>query len=284
MPATLEYLRPTTIDEALAQLRRPGLRTVPLAGGTWLVPRLRRDLDVPDPLDDPVDAVVDLAGLELNAIEWEGEPGNGWLHMGATVTLQQIAHSPICREVAGGILAEAAHREAPINQRNAATVAGVMLASPSQSELQLELLVLAAHVVINDGQPRLVPLAELLADPTGQLTGALVTAVKMPWPAETVRGGLARVARTPSDYPIVAAAAAVDGESQRLAIGGVTAAPLLLSLSSGDGLEKALAAALAGADLLADWQGSGEYRHTMGVVLGQRALAMGVVPQGQAAS
>ena len=43
MPATLEYLRPTTLDDALTLLRRPGLRTVPLAGGVWLVPRLRRE-------------------------------------------------------------------------------------------------------------------------------------------------------------------------------------------------------------------------------------------------
>ena len=284
MPTTLEYLRPKTINEALTLLQRPGLHTVPLAGGTWLVPRLRRDLDVPNPLDDPVDAVVDLAGLGLNAIEWEGEPGNGWLHLGATATLEQIAYNPICREVAGGILAEAAHREAPINQRNAATLAGATIGAPSQSELQLALLVLAAHAVIDDGQPRSVPLTELLADLPGQLTGALVTAVKLPWPGETVRGGLARVARTPSDQPIVAVAAAVDGESRRLAVGGVTAAPLLLRLDAGDDLEKALEAALADVDLLADWQGSSEYRRAMAIVLGQRALAMAAIPEGQATS
>ncbi len=272
MPATLEYLRPKTLDEALALLRRPGLRTVPLAGGAWLVPRLRRDVDVPDPLKEPVDAVVDLTGLGLSFIELTGQPGDGWLRLGATTTLEQIADSAVCRQLASGILAQAAQREAPINQRNAATVAGAVLGAPSQSELLLALLALAAHAVVTTGQPRAVPINELLADLPGQLGDGLVMEIKLPWPAETVRGGLARVARTPTDQPIVAAAALADGDSRRLAVGGATAMPLLLRLGAEAELEPALDAALADLPLLSDWQGSSEYRRAMALVLSRRAL------------
>jgi CO/xanthine dehydrogenase FAD-binding subunit len=272
MPATLEYLRPRTLEEALALLRRPGLRTVPLAGGAWLVPRLRRDVEVPDPLEEPVDAVVDLAGLGLSFIEPEGQPGEGWLRLGATTTLEQIAHSPACRDLAGGILAEAAQREAPINQRNQATLAGTVLGAPSQSELLLALLALAARAVVDAGQSRALPLDELLADLPGHLGSGLMMEIKLPWPAETARGALARVARTPADQPIVAAAALADGDSRRLALGGVTASPLLLRLDPGADLEPALAAALEGIPLLSDWQGSDVYRRAMALVLGRRAL------------
>lgn len=272
MTATLEYLRPKTLDEALTLLRRPGLRTVPLAGGTWLVPRLRRDVDVPDPLEEPVDAVVDLAGLGLSFIELEGQPGSGWLRLGATTSLEQIAASPACRQLAGGILAEAAHREAPLNQRNAATLAGAVLGAPSQSELLLALLALAAHAAVDAGQPRAVPLDDLLADLPGQLSGGLVLELKLPWPAETAKGGVARVARTPSDYPIVAAAALVDGDSRRLAVGGVAAAPLLLQLGTREDPQSALAAALDSASVLSDWLGSSAYRREMALVLSRRAL------------
>ncbi|MBE2233623.1 MAG: FAD binding domain-containing protein [Anaerolinea sp.] len=271
MPAPLEYLRPQTLDEALTLLRRPGRRTVPLAGGAWLTPRLRRDVDVPQPLAEPVDAVVDLADLGLDGIDLEGEPGAGWLVLGATTTLAQIADSALCREVAGGILAQAAQREAPVNQRNVATVAGAALAASSQSELLLALLALAGHAAIAADQPRVLPLNELLADP-GQLAGGLVTALRLPWPAATVRGGLARVARTPGDAPIVAAVAVVDDAGRRLAVGGVAAGPLLLRLGADDDLEAALNAALAGVDLLSDWQGSSEYRRAMAAVLSRRAL------------
>lgn len=272
MPATLEYWHPKTLDEALALLRRPGVRTVPLAGGAWLVPRLRLDVDVPNPLDEPVDAVVDLAGLGLSFIDLAGQPGDGWLRLGATATLEQIAHSPVCRQLAGGILAEASQREAPVNQRNQATLAGTVLGAPSQSELLLALLVLAAHAVVHAGQPRALPLDELLADLPGQLGSGLVTEIKLPWPAETARGSLARVARTPADQPIVAAAALVDGDSRRLALGGVTANPLLLRLGVGADLEPALATGLEGVPLLSDWQGGDEYRRAMALVLGRRAL------------
>lgn len=271
MPATLEYLRPTTLAEALALLRRPGMHTVPLAGGTWLVPRLRRDVDVPDPLADPVEAVVDLADLGLDGIDLEGEPGDGWLTLGATTTLAQMADSAICRDVAGGMLAQAAQREAPVNRRNAATVAGVALGAPAQSELLLALLALDGHAVVDGGQPAVVPLHRLLADP-GQLAGGLVTAVRLPWPAATVGGGLARVARTPGDVPIVAAAAVVSDAGRRLAVGGVAAEPLLLRLSPGDELEAALDATLDGVDALSDWQGSSDYRRAMALVLSRRAL------------
>lgn len=273
MPATLQYLRPTTIDDALALLRRPGLRTVPMAGGTWLVPRLRRDVTVPEPLDEPVDAVLDLAGLGLDGIELQGEPGNGWLHLGAVTTLAAVSDSEICRALAGGILAQAAQREAPLNQRNQATVAGVALGAPSSSELLLALLALAAHAVVESGQTAVLPLQDLLTDGTQHLAGGLVTEIRLPWPAETARGGVARVARTPADQPIVAAAAVVDGASHRLAVGGVAERPLLLRLAAADDMEPALQAALAGAPLLSDWLGSAEYRREMALVLGRRALA-----------
>jgi CO/xanthine dehydrogenase FAD-binding subunit len=208
--------------------------------------------------------------LALDGIDLEGEPGNGWLILGATTTLAQIVDSSICRDVAGGVLAQAAQREAPINQRNVATVAGVALGAPSQSELLLALLALASHAVVDAGQPRVIPLHDLLADP-GQLAGGLVTAVRLPWPAAKVGGGLARVARTPGDVPIVAAVAVADAAGCRLAVGGVAAEPLLLRLVAGDDLEAALNAALEGVEVISDWQGSSEYRRAMALALSRRA-------------
>lgn len=273
MSATLEYLRPQTLDEALALLRRPGVRTVPLAGGTWLVPRLRRDVDVPDPLSEPVDAVVDLADLGLDGIELTGEPGNGWLTLGATTTLSQIAADPACQQIAGGILAQAARRAFPVNQRNAATVAGQMLDVGGQPELLLALLALASQAVIAGAQPRTLPIAALLDDPAGQLGAGLVTAVIVPWPAAAAGGGLAIVARTPTDRPIVAAAAVVDGREQRLAVGGAATRPSLITLAAGDNADAALEAALEDGEPLSDWQGSRAYRREMAQVLSRRALA-----------
>lgn len=273
MSATLEYLRPTTLDEALALLRRPGMRTVPLAGGVWLVPRLRRDVDVPDPLAEAVDAVVDLAELNLSFIAPEGRAGDGWLRLGAATPLEQISASAVCREFAGGLLAQAAQRAMPLNQRNAATLAGVVLGDESTSELLLALLVLDAQVAIAAEQPALVALDALRVESSHFPAGGLMTEIRLTWPSETVQGGMARVARTPADRPIVAAAALGDKSGRRLALGGVADKPLLLRLRADDDLEQALEAKLAKVALLSDWQGSAEYRRAMALVLGRRALA-----------
>ena len=126
------YFRPDNLKTALALLQRPDMHAVPLAGGSWLVPHLRTDVDLPGSLADEVDAVVDLADLGLNTVRLEGSPGNGWLHLGATTLLTDLVDGEACQAIAGGLLAEAARREGPVNLRNAATVAGSVLAAANR--------------------------------------------------------------------------------------------------------------------------------------------------------
>ena len=54
-----EYHKPITLDEALKLLRRTRVKTVPLAGGTSLIPEAAPD----------VQAVVDLNALDLSFIK-----------------------------------------------------------------------------------------------------------------------------------------------------------------------------------------------------------------------
>lgn len=268
MSAEIQVAKPEVLSEALELLRQPGGRAVPMAGGTWLVPRLQRG--APGSLAGTIDTVVDLSALGLNTIQLDLEEG---LELGATATLAAIAAHGGCRHLAGGILAEAAHRAAPTNVRNAATVGGTIVRAEPESELLLALLTLAALVVIDDGQPRPLPLSDLLPDPRAAIGRGLIVKVHVPPLAPSVRGGLARVGRTPADYPIMAAAAVIDGLNARVALGGVALSPLLLSLDSPAELDQSLAAALAEVDILADFRGSADYRRAMAPVLARRALA-----------
>ena len=238
------------------------------------MPHLRTDVDLPGSLADEVDAVVDLADLGLNTVRLEGSPGNGWLHLGATTLLADLVDGEACQAIAGGLLAEAARREGPVNLRNTATVAGSVLAGKSASELLLALLALDAQAIVIDGggSERTVPLAESSADPPAMLGRGLITELRLPWPNDSVRGGLSRVARTPADHPIVAAAAVVDGNSTRVAIGGVTPLPVLVHFNAGDDLAQTVASALSGLDLVSDFRGSAEYRQAMAPILAHRAV------------
>lgn len=273
MTKVVSYVRPGDLKSALDLLERPDVAAVPLAGGSWLVPRLRGDVDLPGSLAGEVDTVVDLADLGLDAVRFEGAAGSGWVHLGATTRLAELADRPEWQAIAGGLLAEAARLEGPLNLRNTATIAGTLLAGQSSSELLLALLVLAADaIVVDGGGERTVPLADLLADRPALLGRGLITELRLPWPAGDVRGGLARVARTPADQPIVAAAVVIDGTNARVAIGGVAASPVMVNLDQAGDPEPALAAALSGQTLLADFRGSAEYRRAMAPIIARRAV------------
>jgi CO/xanthine dehydrogenase FAD-binding subunit len=274
MIAEKTYYRPATLKEALALLERRELRAMPLAGGSHLVPLLRADVDLPGSLAAKVDGVVDLVDLGLAFVRPEGKAGSGWLHLGAMTRLAEIVDDDVCRTIAGGLLAEAARREGPVNLRNVATIAGSVLTAEPASELLLILLALTAEatIVSGDGAERTAPLAALSAEPQAVLERGLVTALRLPWPGEAVRGGLARVARTPADHPIVAAAAVVDGSLAHVAIGGVTQRPLLVQLNASDDVAQAIASAASEQAILSDFLGSAEYRQAMAPILAHRAI------------
>src|SRR5512138_3398265 len=123
----LAYHRPKTLDEALTLLTQPN--AVPLGGGTLLAQA--------EP--DPVEA-VDLQALGLDSVKKQGNS----LEIGATVTLQQLLESEHCPEA----LKSALKLEAPLNLRNAATLAGTLVACNGRSTLATTLLALDARLEI----------------------------------------------------------------------------------------------------------------------------------------
>ena len=221
MPALKEFHKPTNLSDALALLKRKNPYTVPLAGGTWLNPRIGKEVSS--------DAVVDLSGLGLDQIERDAS----MLQLGAMTTLEAVTKDETCRSLAGGILAQTAQRDATVNARNAATVGGTVVVAPADSEFLLALLALGAKL---DTQSALLEktstwsLRQFLADPvpstgSGQaaaLHDELVIQVEIHLPTRA-SSGLARVARTPSDHPIVAAVAVVakKPDAMRIALSGV---------------------------------------------------------------
>ncbi len=107
-----DYYRPETLPEALELLKQPD--TLPLGGGTLL-----------STLKSASVKVVDLQALGLNTLEKKGNN----LEIGATVTLQQLLESEYTPEA----LKTALKLEAPLNIRNAATVAGTLVAADGRS-------------------------------------------------------------------------------------------------------------------------------------------------------
>jgi len=263
-----EYFRPNDLNEALALLRRSSINTVPLAGGTRLGlsnnPR--------------IEAIVDLSELGLDTVEI----GND-VRLGATLRLQTMVRDSAIRQLADGLLSEAARREGSYAVRNMATLGGAIAIAEGTSELLNTLLVLDAVVEL-DGGAQTVALGDLLAAKSDYLADGLITAVRFRYPASW-RFGSGRVAKLESDDPIVTATAALrrDGigvSAVRLAIGGIQRRPTRLPK-----VEAALLAAgtweamMAVLPMVSDFvehrgnqRGSHAYRRTVAPVVVKRAL------------
>ncbi|MBU0705086.1 MAG: FAD binding domain-containing protein [Chloroflexi bacterium] len=265
MPILNEFHKPADIPAALALLKRSSPHTIPLAGGTWLNPRIGKDV--------PAEAVVDLSGLGLNQIERDGDT----LRLGTMTTLAAVTEDETCSSWANGILAQTARRDATVNVRNAATVGGTVVVAPVDSEFILALLALAAKVDVQSAKLTTWPIHQFLADPVAALDGGLVTQIQIQLPTRAA-GGMARVARTPADHPIVAAVALItqNPDVVRIALGGVAPRPLLVEFDRPEAAEETVAQAIAAAEPYADFRGAADYRRAMGAVMAKRALEQAI--------
>jgi carbon-monoxide dehydrogenase medium subunit len=271
-----EYLKPTSLDEALALLQRRTPRTAVLAGGTWLNAEAPRD----------VEAVVDIAALGLDKVEWQSSPP--MLTLGAAVTLQTLV-SALANTPGLDVLATTAEAMAAVNIRNRATLGGVIVTADAPSPLVTALIACDAELVIQavqTAEERTIALTAFLAYREQVLAdGVLITAIRMPVPSADTRAAYERVARTPKDYPIVCAVARCamkDGiaGNMRVAMGGVAPTPIRLSNMEfslekkpvQEHLERALDNAIATLTPASDYLGSAEYRREMARVLARRAV------------
>ncbi|MEO8973849.1 MAG: FAD binding domain-containing protein [Ktedonobacteraceae bacterium] len=236
----MEYHWAEQLDDALLLLSRTDIKTVPLAGGTYLLGHR----------DDSIQAVVDLRDLELAYIT---EDGRG-IHIGAMTTLQTMAESSILQNLAGGILAQAAQASSFSRLiRNSATLGGTLGAGiASQADVLTALAVLDAEVVVRSAsktqvnlsggslerpglalsgvtfkgkQERRIPYHALAAD---RRPFELMLEVIVPRSDFATGASFMRVGRTPTDVALLNVAALVSvaaGTGRpvtvRLAFGGV---------------------------------------------------------------
>jgi CO/xanthine dehydrogenase FAD-binding subunit len=239
------YHRPKTLDEALTLLTQPN--RIPLGGGTLLS----------KPTTDSVE-VVDLQSLSLDSIQKNGNN----LELGATVTLQQLLESELCPAALNSVL----KLEAPLNIRNAATVAGTLVAADGRSTFAGMLLALDAKLDIRSAkdESRVSNIGEFLPlRPRG-----LITSITFPL---NVKLAFEYVSRTPADKPIVYAALAQWNSGRtRLALGGYGKNPLLaVDGTEAEGIETAARNAFHEAN---DEWASAEYRMDVAATLAKRCL------------
>jgi carbon-monoxide dehydrogenase medium subunit len=244
-----EYIRPVSQPEALSQLGRAN------SAALMVGPR------VPAAPVDPAAVAVDLSMLGLDLIVEDGAV----IRLGAQVSLQALVDSPVIRNLAHGLLARAAQLAAHRGLRHLATLAGALYTREGPPELLLALLALDAAVVHQGIQTRTTPLAVFRP-----AAGELLVEVQVVRPPAPVGAALARVARSPLDQAIVAAAAVVTEAWARVAVAGASPRPII---KTGASLTDVAAGVTAEAEPMGDHRGSARYRRAMAEVLARRALA-----------
>jgi len=197
------------------------------------------------------------------------------------VTLQQLLESELCPDA----LKSALRLEAPLNVRNAATVAGNLVASDGRSTFAAMLFALDAKLEIRsidkfqliemetESHPpkqdvTTLGLGEFLPLRLEQIRGKLITSVVAPL---NVKLSFEYVSRTPVDKPIVCAALTQWNSGRtRLVLGGHGKSPLLaMDGTESDGVETAARNAF---HEVADEWASAEYRMDVASTLAKRCL------------
>ena len=237
------YHRPQTLDEALKLLSRPN--TFPLGGGTLLSQSKTDSVEV-----------VDLQTLGLNSLKKSGNS----LEIGATATLQQLLEDANCPDA----LKSALKLEAPLNLRNAATVAGTIVTCDGRSTVVTALLALDTKLTIIQSKPETVNLGDFIPlRPRG-----LITSITIPL---NIKFAFDYVSRTPADKPIVCVALAQWPSSRtRLAVGGYGKSPrLAMDGTESEGVEAAARNAFHEAK---DEWASAEYRQDVAATLAKRCI------------
>ena len=270
-PAPFAYLRPSTLEEALAALAGEQGAKV-LAGGQSLVPLLSMRLAAPSMLVD-INALPDLAHVRVD--------GDG-VRVGALARHAEVLSSVGAAE-AQPLLAMALSHVAHPTIRNRGTTVGSIVHADAAAEMPMVLRLLGGSVdVASVRGRRTVPAAELFA---GLLESTLAhdeIAVEAFFPALAPGAGVAfqEIARRHGDYALVGVAAHVetDGDAvTRARVGFVSLSDVPVVVDVTDAVRDPAGdpggAALAELDPAGDIHATAAYRAHLVKVLTPRVLA-----------
>jgi aerobic carbon-monoxide dehydrogenase medium subunit len=259
----VEYARAETLDEAVRLLAsREGARV--LAGGQSLVNVMKTRVAAPD-------VVVDINRIaELRQI---GVGADGALELGAMVTYEQLIRSEEVRAVRPS-LAEVAITIADVQVRNRGTVGGNICVNDPTNHFPPLFAAIGATMAIRGAESERTLSADeffhgVYVTAVGE--GELLTRVTVPALQRGEGDGWASMTLGKDGTGIVNVAATVRDGNARVAIGCVSAVPIVLTAAA-DEVSVSDAVRSAGLEPPSDVHGSADYRRHLAEVLAARAV------------
>jgi len=279
IPAKFDYVKPSSVGEAVQALASGGEDAKVIAGGQSLLPLLRLRLSYPDLL-------VDVGALdELRGIEDLGDE----LLIGARTTHYQLVHDPLVGEHCG-ILAEAAATVADPAVRHRGTFGGSLAHGDPAGDLPAVAVALGVTMVARGpGGERRIAASDFFLDylTTALQPGEILTGVRVPKLGGDWGYRYEKFHRTAQAWAIVGVAALARRSNghvaeARVGLTNMGSVPVRASAveaaaagaeATRDALNAAAASAADGTEPPADLHGAPDYRRHLARVLTGRALA-----------
>ena len=278
IPGKFDYVRPSSVSEAVSALAGGGEDAKVIAGGQSLLPLLRLRLAFPDLLVD-VGALDELSGVT---------DGGDHLLIGARTTHYQVVHDPLIAEHCG-LLAEAARTVADPAVRHRGTLGGSIAHADPAGDLPAVILALdATMVAAGPSGQREIPAADFFVDylTTALEPGEILTGIQVPKLGTDWGYRYEKFHRTAQAWATVGVAALVQRSNGQVAearvgltnMGSVPVRAAAVEAAaagaqaSSEALRAAAARAAEGTQPPADLHGAPDYRRHLAQVLTGRAL------------
>lgn len=275
IPSSFEYLRPSTLEEAIGQLEVHGADAKVLAGGHSLIPAMKFRLAQPS-------TIIDISRIaDLNDIRAE----NGGIDIGAMTTHYAIESSRLLAERCP-LLPQVAGQIGDVQVRNRGTIGGSLVHADPAADWPAAILALEAEMeIVSAFGTRAVPASEFFVDlmQSAVRPNEILKNIRVPETPQTV--AYVKFAQKASGFAIAGVAVVVDLENRtaRVAVNGVAAkayrASAVESLLQGQALTPDLIASAAGraaegVEALGDIHASAEFRAHLACVQTKRALEL----------
>jgi carbon-monoxide dehydrogenase medium subunit len=280
IPPAFEYLRPTTIPEAVALLQQYGEDAKILSGGQSLIPMMKLRIARPAYLVD-INCI-----LGLSYVREEG----GFLKIGGLTREAELEVSPlICSKYP--ILVDTTRVIADPQVRNLATVAGNLAHGDPANDHPATMLALGAQVVATGSRgERVIPIEEFFVSlfSTALEQGEILTEIRIPLPPPRSGGAYFKLERKVGDFATAAVAAQVTldntGTVERAGIGLTNVGPTPIKAKKAEdflrgkkpdppNIEQASRLAADEAQPSSDLRGPAEYKKGLVKELAKRSLS-----------
>ena len=278
-PAAFEYLKPSSIGEAIALLKEHGEDAKLLAGGQSLVPMMKLRIARPRYLID-IHRISD-----LNYIREE----TGQIRCGAMIRHVQIEESELIRSKIP-MLCEAASAIGDAQVRNRGTLGGGLVEADPSGDYGAVVLALDAQMkCIGPRGQRMIPAADFFtfAYTTALESDEILSEIIFPMPSGNSEGVYLKLERVAGDFAIAGAAVQMgldrNGACNMIGVGVTGAGTIPQKAVSVEGLlhgkkitpeliDEASRLILEGAEPIEDTRGSAAYKKKALSAILRRAL------------